>query len=56
MKFKKMAAVALAGALNAIRCDIYTDVEGVYTTDPRIVPHAVLQQTTTSKQNSYRHW
>ena len=34
------SAVALAGALNAIRCDIYTDVEGVYTTDPRIVPHA----------------
>lgn len=34
------SAVALAGALNAKRCDIYTDVEGVYTTDPRIVPHA----------------
>ena len=34
------SAVALAGALNAIRSDIYTDVEGVYTTDPRIVPHA----------------
>ena len=34
------SAVALAGALNAIRCDIFTDVEGVYTTDPRIVPHA----------------
>ncbi|DAA88909.1 TPA: aspartate kinase [Candidatus Gastranaerophilales bacterium HUM_5] len=34
------SAVGLAGALNAIRCDIYTDVEGVYTTDPRIVPHA----------------
>ena len=34
------SAVALAGALNAIRCYIYTDVEGVYTTDPRIVPHA----------------
>ena len=34
------SAVALAGALNAIRCDIYTDVEGVYTTDPRIVPLA----------------
>ncbi|MGO9173961.1 MAG: aspartate kinase [Rhodomicrobium sp.] len=30
-------AVALAAALNAGRCDIYTDVEGVYTTDPRIV-------------------
>lgn len=34
------SAVALAAALGAIRCDIYTDVEGVYTTDPRIVPHA----------------
>ena len=34
------SAVALAGALNAKRCDIYTDVEGVYTTDPRIVPTA----------------
>jgi aspartate kinase len=33
-------AVALAAALNADRCDIYTDVEGVYTTDPRIVPSA----------------
>lgn len=34
------SAVALAGALNAARCDIYTDVEGVYTTDPRVVPNA----------------
>ncbi|MBE7702906.1 MAG: aspartate kinase [Cyanobacteria bacterium SIG28] len=34
------SAVALAGALKAKRCDIYTDVEGVYTTDPRIVPRA----------------
>ena len=34
------SAVALAGALHAKRCDIYTDVEGVYTTDPRTVPHA----------------
>jgi aspartate kinase len=34
------SAVALAAALNASRCDIYTDVEGVYTTDPRIVPNA----------------
>lgn len=34
------SAVALAGALDAARCDIYTDVEGVYTTDPRIVPNA----------------
>lgn len=34
------SAVALAAALNADRCDIYTDVDGVYTTDPRIVPGA----------------
>lgn len=34
------SAVALAAALDAIRCDIYTDVDGVYTTDPRIVPEA----------------
>jgi aspartate kinase len=34
------SAVALAAALHADRCDIYTDVDGVYTTDPRIVPHA----------------
>jgi aspartate kinase len=33
-------AVALAAALNADRCDIYTDVDGIYTTDPRIVPGA----------------
>ena len=34
------SAVALAAALNADRCDIYTDVDGVYTTDPRIVKTA----------------
>jgi aspartate kinase len=34
------SAVALAAALQADRCDIYTDVDGVYTTDPRIVPNA----------------
>ena len=34
------SAVALAAALKADRCDIYTDVDGVYTTDPRIVPEA----------------
>jgi aspartate kinase len=34
------SAVALAAAVNADRCDIYTDVDGVYTTDPRIVPKA----------------
>lgn len=34
------SAVAMAAALEADRCDIYTDVDGVYTTDPRIVPGA----------------
>jgi aspartate kinase len=34
------SAVALAAALKADRCDIYTDVDGVYTTDPRITPKA----------------
>ena len=33
-------AVAIAAAIKAERCDIYTDVDGVYTTDPRIVPEA----------------
>lgn len=34
------SAVALACALGAERCEIYTDVEGIYTADPRIVPRA----------------
>jgi aspartate kinase len=34
------SAVALAAALQADRCDIYTDVDGVYSTDPRVVPKA----------------
>lgn len=34
------SAVALAAALNADRCEIYTDVNGVYTADPRLVPGA----------------
>jgi aspartate kinase len=34
------SAVAVAAAIRADRCDIYTDVDGVYTTDPRIVPRA----------------
>ena len=33
-------AVAIAASLKANRCDIYTDVDGIYTTDPRIVPNA----------------
>ena len=35
------SAVAVAVAVKADRCDIYTDVEGVYTSDPRIVPNAL---------------
>src|SRR6201985_99606 len=34
------SAVAIAAAIKAERCDIYTDVDGVYTTDPRVVPNA----------------
>ena len=34
------SAVAIAAALKADKCEIYTDVDGVYTTDPRIVPNA----------------
>jgi aspartate kinase len=34
------SAVAIAAAIAADRCDIYTDVDGVYTTDPRVVPKA----------------
>lgn len=34
------SAVALAAALGADKCEIYTDVDGIYTADPRIVPHA----------------
>ncbi|MEW6257349.1 MAG: aspartate kinase [Pseudomonadota bacterium] len=34
------SAVAVAAAIGAERCDIYTDVDGVYTTDPRMVPKA----------------
>jgi aspartate kinase len=35
-----LTAVALAKELKADSCEIYTDVEGIYTTDPRIEPHA----------------
>src|SRR5262245_17076452 len=34
------SAVAIAAAIQAERCDIYTDVDGIYTTDPRVVPKA----------------
>ena len=35
-----ITAVAIAASIQAMRCDIYTDVDGIYTTDPRIVPEA----------------
>lgn len=35
-----LSAVAIAGALEADACEIYSDVDGIYTTDPRIEPHA----------------
>jgi len=35
-----LTAVALAAALNADRCEVYTDVDGIYTADPRLVPNA----------------
>jgi aspartate kinase len=35
-----LSAVALAAAVHADRCDIFTDVDGIYTTDPRVVPRA----------------
>lgn len=43
-------AVALAAALKADECQIYTDVDGVYTTDPRIVPEARRLETVTFEE------
>ncbi len=44
------SGVALAAALNAEECQIYTDVDGVYTTDPRIVPEARRLHTITFEE------
>lgn len=44
------SAVAVAAAINADRCDIYTDVDGVYTTDPRIVARARKLKTVTYEE------
>ena len=44
------SAVALAAALKADECHIYTDVDGVYTTDPRIVPEARRLRTVTFEE------
>jgi len=43
-------AVALAAALHADECQIYTDVDGVYTTDPRVVPEARRLETITYEE------
>ena len=40
-----LSAVALAGALQADQCEIYSDVDGIYTTDPRIEPNAKKLET-----------
>ncbi len=44
------SAVALAAALKADECQIYTDVDGVYTTDPRVVPEARRMDTVTFEE------
>lgn len=44
------SAVALAAALKADECQIYTDVDGVYTTDPRVVPEARRLDTVTFEE------
>lgn len=44
------SAVAVAAAIGAERCDIYTDVDGVYTTDPRVVPKAKRMERVTFEE------
>ncbi|MCM8596210.1 aspartate kinase [Accumulibacter sp.] len=44
------SAVALAAALKADECQIYTDVDGVYTTDPRVVPEARMLESITFEE------
>jgi aspartate kinase len=48
------SAVAIAAAIHADRCDIYTDVDGVYTTDPRVVPKA--RGSTRSRSRTCWNW
>jgi aspartate kinase len=51
------SAVAVAAALNAQVCDIYTDVDGVYTTDPRIVPKARrIEKSRSRKCSKWLRW
>ncbi len=51
-------AVALAAVLGADACEIYTDVDGVYTTDPRLLPEArrVQAHQPTTKCSSWPAW
>ncbi len=49
-------AVALAAALEADRCEIYTDVDGVYTADPRIVPEARRIDVISSEEMAEMAW
>src|SRR4051812_7678986 len=49
-------AVALAAALGADRCEIYTDVEGIYTADPRIVPEAHRIREISSSELAEMAW
>lgn len=49
-------AVALAAALDADRCEIYTDVDGIYTADPRIVPEARRVETVSSEEMAEMAW
>ena len=49
-------AVALAAALGAERCEIYTDVDGVYTADPRIVPEARRIPLITPEEMAEMSW
>ncbi|CAN5164058.1 aspartate kinase [soil metagenome] len=49
-------AVALAAALHADRCEVYTDVEGVYTADPRIVPKARCIPEVSSAEMAEMAW
>ena len=43
-------AVAIAAAINAVECRIYTDVDGIYTTDPRVVPEARRLKSITAEE------
>ena len=43
-------AVAIAAAINASECRIYTDVDGIYTTDPRVVPNARRLESITAEE------